>query len=134
MASHNQPIGQLFLRATWLFQAIVAGPTFVLLGFLAFIDLWSPYAGSIYDFVTHIGTALLAAGIIFLVVIQRKIPADETITPLMLNFETAKAGLASGLWLWLMLDATLSPRARDNQGRLNQTRIAASAISFALLP
>jgi hypothetical protein len=48
----------------------------------------------------------MAAGIIFIVYIQRKAIATPFQT---LCFEGAKSTLATGLWLWLILDSTFGP-------------------------
>jgi hypothetical protein len=92
-------LGGVFLTRLWLFQAIVAGPTFVLLGLCASFNL---YGGSmaIYDFVTYLFTSMMAAGIIFVVLIQRQFPAAGK--RLTFWLEVAKSLLATGLWIWLM--------------------------------
>ncbi len=89
----------VFLTRIWLFQAIVAGPTFVLLGLGALVSL---YDGSIpiYDFVTCLFNAIMAAGIIFIVLIQMQFPAAGK--RLTLWLEVTKSLLATGLWIWLM--------------------------------
>jgi hypothetical protein len=51
-------------------------------------------------------TALMSAGIVFIVYVQRKAVA----TPYQaLIFEVAKSVLATGLWLWLILDSAFGP-------------------------
>ncbi|OAG18204.1 hypothetical protein CC77DRAFT_1096782 [Alternaria alternata] len=51
-------------------------------------------------------TAFMAAGIVFIVYVQRKAIA----TPYqVLMFEAAKSVLATGLWLWLILDSAFGP-------------------------
>lgn len=92
-------IGHVFLTRIWLFQAIVAGPTFVLLGIFAIVNLYSTY-DTTYDFVTNLCTAILAAGIIFIVLVQQQLPAAGK--RLTYRFELAKSVLATALWVWLM--------------------------------
>lgn len=49
---------------------------------------------------------MFAAGIIFTVFVQRNANMSKTIT---LYFEEAKSGLATGVWLWLLLDTIFGP-------------------------
>jgi hypothetical protein len=51
-------------------------------------------------------TSLMAAGIIFIVIIQRRIQIDALKTFI---FEGVKSVLATGLWLWLLLDTLFGP-------------------------
>lgn len=124
-------LSTLVLRTTWIFQAIAAGPTFVVLGLLAIFNLFNTYS-RIYDFVTHLMTTLLAAGIIFIVLLQRKIPPEKTDARQTLRFEIAKSALATALWLWLMLDAVFGPK--DHYWNdLRPRRIASAGIASLLL-
>jgi hypothetical protein len=45
----TRSVGDEIVRVVWLFQAACALPTFLVLGFLSFAELFSPYI-SIYDF------------------------------------------------------------------------------------
>ncbi len=92
-------LGGVFLSRVWLFQAIVSTPTFVLSGFSALFNLYASYS-SIYDFVIYFFTAIMAAGIIFIVLVQRQfLAAGKRLT---FWLEVAKSLLATGLWIWLM--------------------------------
>lgn len=51
-------------------------------------------------------TAIMAAGIIFCVYVQRKAQISTTQS---LLFEAAKSVLATGLWLWFVLDSAFGP-------------------------
>jgi hypothetical protein len=48
----------------------------------------------------------MAAGIVFLAIIQLKIPLND---PTVLQFEVGKSLLATALWIWLMLDSAFGP-------------------------
>ena len=50
--------------------------------------------------------ALFGAGIIFIVLIQRRTRLDTTKT---LIFEIAKSVLATAMWIWLLLDTIFGP-------------------------
>lgn len=93
-------IGRVFLAKAWIFQAIVAGPTFVVLGMCAMFAMWDATYWTVYDFLTFSCTAIMAGGIIFLVLVQRQIPTAGKLWTF--RFELAKSVLATGLWLWLM--------------------------------
>jgi hypothetical protein len=123
----NQDLGQVLLTRVWVFQAIVAAPTFTILGIAATINLFSTW-DTIYDFITFLFTSILAAGIIFIVSVQlRYSNATKALT---FRFEVAKSVLATALWIWLMYDAIFGPSSHgSNRGR----RIAASSIAVVLL-
>ena len=67
---------------------------------------------TIYDLVASLTTALLASGIIFIVLVQYKIPEEKTTPNLTLRFEVVKATLATIMWMWLVLDSLLNPLNR----------------------
>jgi hypothetical protein len=127
----RQPLSNALLRTVWLFQAIVAGPTFVILGLLVFIALYDQYI-DVYYFVTHLCTAIFAGAIIFIVVVQRKIPYEVSNPRLTLIFEIAKSVFATALWIWLMMDSLFGPHRRY-RGSYTKPLITASAISSLLL-
>ncbi|KAK3613034.1 hypothetical protein LTR22_028338, partial [Elasticomyces elasticus] len=85
MASTPQ-LGQLFHRTVWIFQAIAASPIFFCLGMLAIFSMFNNF-DTLYEFFTHLITALLAASIIFIVVVQRLLPLERTSKHLTLRFE-----------------------------------------------
>ncbi|KAL1797346.1 hypothetical protein ACET3X_003952 [Alternaria dauci] len=102
----SRPLGQQTLRGFGIFQAIVSIPTMVILGFFAWEQMIFPYQEDFYFFFAPSMTALMAAGIVFIVYVQRKAIA----TPYqVLLFEAAKSVLATGLWLWLILDSAFGP-------------------------
>ncbi|CAN9273333.1 unnamed protein product [Alternaria alternata] len=78
----------------------------VILGFFAWEQMVFPYREDFYSFFAPSMTAFMAAGIVFIVYVQRKAIA----TPYqVLMFEAAKSVLATGLWLWLILDSAFGP-------------------------
>lgn len=50
MDPSDQALGRQMVRTVGLFQALVALPTLVILGFCAFYQLLDPYYMSFYDF------------------------------------------------------------------------------------
>ena len=121
-------MASLYLPTIYLFQAIVASPIFVILGIQAIINMFHTYT-SLYEFITHLSCSLLAGTIIFIVLVQRKLPASKVNAMQTLNFEAAKALCAELLWLWLLLDAIFGPKSHygyyDGRGK----RIAVAGIS-----
>lgn len=77
----------------------------------------------------------MAAGILFIVITQLKIPLSRTTNFLTLCLESTKSILATGLWLWLILDSAYGPGYPYYQGDdlLRKERIVRSAISVILL-
>ena len=75
----------------------------------------------------------MAAGIIFIVIVQRKVSSTDLLT---LQFEVAKSILATGLWLWLMLDSAFGPwkrRQYRDPSREVPRRVARAATAAILL-
>ena len=124
-------LGITFLRTYWLFQALVAGPISAGLAISAFVRLFNMH-GPIYDFVTHLCTAALCAAIVFIVLVQRKLPEERTSKDLTLKFEIAKSSLGTALWIWLMLDAAFGPQ-NQNVYYKRSTRTGSAAIAFIVL-
>jgi len=93
-------IGRVFLSKAWLFQAIVAGPTFVVLGMCAMFAIWEATYWTVYDFLTFSCTAIMAGGIIFVVLVQRQLPTAGKLWTF--RFELTKSALATAMWIWLM--------------------------------
>lgn len=65
-------------------------------------------------------TALMASGIIFVVIVQRKVVSTKLLT---LQFEAIKTVLATGLWIWLMLDSALGRWAEERVPRATMASI-----------
>jgi hypothetical protein len=120
------------LRTTWTFQAIVAGPVFVWLGFLSVYNMLHTFETT-YDFFNHFCNSIMAGGIIFTVLLQRRIPADRTSKSMTLRFETLKSVLATASWIWLLLDAVFGPRSHYSYYGDRSERIITAAISSLLL-
>jgi len=108
MASSNQrPLGKQMLKTASLFQIGVALPVTIILGLICFVDLFGGTRYSdFYEFYRNAINALLAAGIIFLAVINIRVPLSNVHT---VWFEFGKSALATILWLWLVLDAFFGP-------------------------
>ncbi|KPI37476.1 uncharacterized protein AB675_10374 [Cyphellophora attinorum] len=75
----------------------------------------------------------MAGGIIFTVLLQRKIPTGKTSKSMTLRFEILKSVLATALWLWLLLDAIFGPRDHYSYYKDRSQRIMVAAISSLLL-
>ncbi|KAH7082024.1 hypothetical protein FB567DRAFT_605233 [Paraphoma chrysanthemicola] len=103
--SETRPLWQQTLRGFGIFQALAALPTMVILGFFAYNQLFYPWEDYYYFFTSSI-TALMAAGIIFIVYVQRKAVVTSYQT---LLFEGLKSILATGLWFWLIIDSAFGP-------------------------
>ncbi|KAK3936195.1 hypothetical protein QBC46DRAFT_296733 [Diplogelasinospora grovesii] len=103
----DSDLGNVLLTRTWLFQAIVAGPIFVIDGIAAILNLYDTDTWSTYEFIANLFTAILEAGIIFVVLVQRRLP--EAGPQLTFHLEVVKSSLATALWIWLMADAIWGP-------------------------
>jgi len=79
---------------------------------------------------TYLGNALLAAGVVFLVVIQRRVPLDGLAE---FRFEAAKTSFATGMWLWLLLDALLAHGGYQKRKRAIRAIIASTLLWYVTL-
>lgn len=104
-------LGPAFLRTLWIFQALAATPIVVFLSVGAYSHFLFTF-DTVYDLITTLCNAIFAGAIIFIVLIQRAIPAEQTTIHLTLRFEVAKSTLATTMWAWLMSDALLNPLNR----------------------
>ena len=135
MESPNNPptqnLGSTFLQTYWLFQAIFAGPISAALAISAFVRLLDTH-GPIYDFVTQVCNAILAGAIVFIVLVQQRMPASRVSKALTLKFEIAKSVLATALWVWLMLDAGFGPENEYDYYKRGP-RLGSSAVASIVL-
>ncbi|KAF2789883.1 hypothetical protein K505DRAFT_365216 [Melanomma pulvis-pyrius CBS 109.77] len=116
-----RPLDEQILRTAGLFQALAAFPIAFFLGSCAWFALFDTYSqGYFYYFFADSMTALMAAGIIFVVIVQRKVVATKLLT---LQFEAGKTVLATGLWVWLMLDSALGRWSRERVPRATMASI-----------
>ncbi|KFY17007.1 hypothetical protein V492_00951 [Pseudogymnoascus sp. VKM F-4246] len=121
------------LRAAGLFQALLTTPIALTLGFLAFTQLWDNY-DTIYRFLTYTVNGLLATIILFILLIQDRMPRLSANISFIL--EVAKSLLASTMWLWLVLDSALADHGNRYREPSNDrfVRVVRSFIAgFALL-
>lgn len=72
----------------------------------------------------------MATGILFIIISQR---AAGTPNRVIFYLESVKSGLATALWLWLLLDAILAPRSPYDREKRTDA-IAKVAVSGLLLP
>jgi hypothetical protein len=70
------------------------------LGLCAMFAIWDATWWTVYDFMTFTCTATTAGGIIFLVLVQKKLSNASKLFAF--RFELAKSVLATGMWIWLM--------------------------------
>lgn len=97
-------LGPPALRAAWLFQALVAGPACLLFAIAALWTVYYPYSPPfIYPAIKELFFALFAAGILYILTVQRNYPQPHPRATA--TFELAKGLLATAAWLWLLLDA-----------------------------
>ncbi|KAH6719707.1 hypothetical protein BKA61DRAFT_470762 [Leptodontidium sp. MPI-SDFR-AT-0119] len=115
-------------RSIGLFQGLVALPALFILGEWALISLFETNI-PIYDFITSTFNSIFAAGILFVLVVQHNITPSPAI---ILYFEVAKSGLATAVWLWLLLDSIFGPN-RSYQRPPRGPRIARAGISVIVL-
>ncbi|KAI4950510.1 hypothetical protein J4E91_004393 [Alternaria rosae] len=103
----------------------------VILGFFAWEQMIFPYEENYYYFFASSITALMSAGIVFIVYVQRKAIA----TPFQaFIFEIAKSLFATGLWLWLILDSAFGPRrGYYTEPELVRRRVQRDALASLLL-
>ncbi|KAK0730748.1 hypothetical protein B0H67DRAFT_639210 [Lasiosphaeris hirsuta] len=126
----SDEIGHVFLTRFWIFQGLLAAPTFFIFGIFIFASLWDSYNG-VYDFVCQFFNCLLAGSILFIILVQRSLPtASKKLT---YRFELAKSVLATAMWLWLMLDSIFYKRRYYNPDLYYYRRIIISAISSTAL-
>ncbi|KAL5354549.1 hypothetical protein ACLOAV_000638 [Pseudogymnoascus australis] len=121
------------LRAAGLFQALLTTPIALTLGFLAFVELWDNYE-TIYRFLTYTVNGLLAAIILFILLIQDRMPTLSANISFIL--EIAKSLLATLMWLWLLLDSALADhghRYREPSNDKFLRVVRAFIAGFALL-
>jgi len=105
-------MGDVMLRTAWIFQAVAASPIFLGMGFFAIQKLFNTKRDRFYDFWADFFCSLLAAGIIFIVMVQAQLSFRKTSKQVTLRFEIAKALIATGLWLWQLIDAAAGPATR----------------------
>jgi hypothetical protein len=134
-----RPLEDQILRTAALFQSLAAFPIAFFLGtcawfqlfdyyegFYYFLQVFHFYKGCSYSILTVLSsdsiTALMASGIIFIVIVQRKIVATKLLT---LQFEAVKTFLATGLWVWLLIDSAI--------GRWPQRRMPRAFLASLLL-
>ncbi|KAF2191583.1 hypothetical protein K469DRAFT_720635 [Zopfia rhizophila CBS 207.26] len=123
------------LRTVAIFQAFCALPITFFLGLRVFCELFF-VSMSFYNFFTYSISSLMAACIIYIVLVQRKLLPQDT-DRMAFPFEIGKSVLATSLWLWLILDAAFGPWQNGRDGeRLEEEvrmRIARAAIASILL-
>jgi hypothetical protein len=126
----NDFLADTFLRTVWLFQLIVTSPIAIALGVSSLVRLLEVH-GPIYDFIASLCTSIFAAGIVFILIVQRKTFENGVSLSLTIKFEASKSALATILWVWCMVDAGVQPTSDWN--RRTPRLIAASCSSILLL-
>jgi len=77
--------------------------------------------------------SLMAAGILFIVILQRQAPASKFLS---FYFEAIKSGCATGVWIWMMSDSIFKEHEQDkyrNPQVARRARIGRTAISGVIL-
>ena len=98
-------LGHTFLSRAWIFQAVIASPILLTLGIYCFVAIYDGHA-PIYDFVMYLGNTILAAGVVFIVLVQRKVQTEMLLSTekgrrLGFWFEVGKSVMATALWAWV---------------------------------
>lgn len=104
MADAPNQLAPAVVRTALVFQVLIAAPFLILLGREGWLMVDSDFNGpsSAYQPVRDLALALIAAVILFILVVQKsyaKPPARLTA-----QFELAKGILATVAWIWLLLD------------------------------
>ncbi|KAK4218809.1 hypothetical protein QBC37DRAFT_411591 [Rhypophila decipiens] len=134
-------LGTVLLTRIWLFQVLISTPIALILGTCSFATLYDGYTSYVYEFCKYLGNTILAMGIIFIVLVQRKLVTGgstflSSATGRKFTFwcETVKAVLATGLWGWILLDAIFHDRNFwDRYPQWYTRRIICCCIAFIVL-
>ncbi|KAK5120464.1 hypothetical protein LTR85_006119 [Meristemomyces frigidus] len=113
--------------------AIAAAPVFLGLGYFATSMIFNSQRDRFYDFWADFINSFLAAGIIFVVMVQGQLPFHKTPKRVTLRFECVKAAIATVLWVWMLLDALFGPEVHSGHYQVPSQRVAAAAICSILL-
>ncbi|KAF2745976.1 hypothetical protein M011DRAFT_487505 [Sporormia fimetaria CBS 119925] len=109
-AQQNRALGQGLRRIVAIIQLLLA--LAVLISFVFFV--WSDYSYDYYytgdyDFIAAFFCSLITTGIIIAVYVQRKVALSLRTT---LYLDIIRSGLATALWIWLMIDCSVVDRCR----------------------
>lgn len=127
---HN--LGPSAVRIVWLFQGVIAAPTFILLGASSLSMIYNFYGPeSIWAALRNLFLALFAAMIVFILLVQRKYADPHP--KVTAKFELVKALLATAAWLWLLLDAIFRPPWYDPYHRYRTRKIIFTSASVVVL-
>lgn len=126
---NNTVLRDTVLRTFLLFQLCVSAPVAASLGVSAYVRLVEVH-GPVYDFVASLLTSMMAAAIVFILILQRRTFEQGLPIDLTLKFEEAKSALATSLWIWEMVDAGVQPTTMWNR---RGPRMAAAGISALVL-
>ncbi|KAK5060251.1 hypothetical protein LTR84_010136 [Exophiala bonariae] len=120
------------LHIAWVFQAVASFPTAFVLGGNVFDNLLYSYYLNVYRFITYTFNGLFASGILFIILVQWSL-AKRGALNLRWTFllEVSKAGIATIMWTWLLLDSIFydPPYYTGHRDR----RIAVAATSVVLI-
>ncbi|KAI1859963.1 uncharacterized protein JN550_011774 [Neoarthrinium moseri] len=122
-------LGETCLHGVWVFQTIAAIPIFLILGFCALSNMLLSSYGALYYFITDFVCSILTAGILFTLFLQKGIKNPSWL--MTLRLEILKSGLATALWVWMLMDAIFASGYDYNNGRPRRIKVA--IISFTLL-
>ena len=126
---HTSLLRDTILRTFWLFQLCVSAPVCAALGVSAFVRLVEVH-GAVYDFAASLFTSMMAAVIVFILILQRRTFEQGLSIDLTMKFEEAKSALATSLWIWELVDSGIQPTTMWNR---RGPRMAAAGISAIVL-
>jgi len=122
------------VRTAGLFQGLVAVPVMLVMGESVFEHLfWWYYYTRVYNFILAFFNALFAAGIVFIIFIQRQPIQSAAIR---LYLELAKSACATAVWIWLLLDSIFGPQRGyyyNPPSRPRAPKIISAALSVFVL-
>lgn len=134
--AENPPrLGYIAARTVWLFQALIAGFLAIIWVIEIFREVENPrFGANAYPVIRELFLSLLAAMIIFIVIVQWHF--QDPRPRVTARLELGKGLIATAMSGWLLLDAIFFvpryPYYYDPYHRKKAVRIALSAGSFAI--
>src|SRR5450432_2136995 len=97
--------GEQVIHTTWIFQVCVAVYFILVLGASTLSEVVLRYRIELYEFIFYFSNRLVVLLIIFVAVIQWSALDIRTERLSIFVLEGIKSLLATGMWIWLLLDA-----------------------------
>ncbi|KAG9238173.1 hypothetical protein BJ875DRAFT_480627 [Amylocarpus encephaloides] len=91
-------------RTLCVFQALIALPAMFSMGSYAMGNVLYPYYPDLYAFVKYFCISFLAAGILFIIIVERY---HKSTPRIIFCLEMSKSILATLVWIWILFDAIM---------------------------